>query len=437
MDILSLISDYNYAEIRVEKRTSNTIKLNDNELSVSSGTLTGISARVLEKGSWGFSSSNDLSDLNSLLKRAQRIAKLNNGSVSLPESSPIKATVNIQTDIHNHSIEEKTKWVLNSVKEMKSDKLKNKIINLSEFDTHKEFYSSYGSEIYQQQVHIYLSASATVRENSILQRGHERAASTDTYKKINFELVAEEASEQAHRLLGAKSPPKGKFKIVIDPELTGVFSHEALGHATEADSIIERESILAGKLDTKIGNELVTIIDDPSAKDFGFYVYDDEGVEAKAATLVQNGVLKSYLNSKETGKRLNLKFNGHCRAEDFGSFPIVRMANTYFQPHDASIEEVMEIKEGYYLKGMRGGSVDIFSGGFMFKAEEAYEIKNGEIGAIIRDTALSGNILEALNNVELVGKDFGTSPGICGKFGQSAPVSDGGPHIRVDGIKLG
>ncbi len=113
------------------------------------------------------------------------------------------------------------------------------------------------------------------------------------------------------------------------------------------------------------------------------------------------------------------------------------MSNTYFQKGESSKEEVFELKEGVYLKGMRGGSVDTFSGGFMFKAEEAYEISNGELGKIMRDVTITGNILQTMKDVEAVGKDFGTSPGICGKFGQGVPVSDGGPHIRVGNITIG
>jgi TldD protein len=113
------------------------------------------------------------------------------------------------------------------------------------------------------------------------------------------------------------------------------------------------------------------------------------------------------------------------------------MSNTYFQRGDSTVGEVFDMGSGVYLKGMKGGSVDIFSGGFMFKAEEAYEIKNGEKGKLMRDVTITGNILQTLLGVECVGNDFGTSPGVCGKFAQSVPVSDGGPHIRVKNVAIG
>lgn len=219
--------------------------------------------------------------------------------------------------------------------------------------------------------------------------------------------------------------------------MTGVLSHEAVGHACEADSVVDGESILKGRVGERIGNGLVTIVDDPLADDFGRYHFDDEGVEAKAATLVEGGVLRGFINSRETAEALGHPRNGHARAEDYGEVPVVRMSNTYFQRGRSSVEEVFGIRSGIYLKGMKGGSVDIFSGGFMFKAEEAYGIQNGEKGALMRDVTITGNILRTMLDVECVGDDFGASPGICGKSSQSVPVSDGGPHIRIRNVAIG
>jgi TldD protein len=187
----------------------------------------------------------------------------------------------------------------------------------------------------------------------------------------------------------------------------------------------------------KIGSELVSIIDDPSADAFGSYAYDDEGVEAKKTVILEKGVLKSYINSRETAHRTSSQPNGHARSCGYDSVPIVRMSNTFMQKGKHSHDEVFDVKKGIYIKGMKGGSVDIFSGGFMFKAEEAYEIKNGELGKVMRDAAISGNVLKTLRDVEAVGKDFGTSVGMCGKGGQDVPVSDGGPHIRVKNLMVG
>ncbi|MDD5337673.1 MAG: metallopeptidase TldD-related protein, partial [Candidatus ainarchaeum sp.] len=154
--------------------------------------------------------------------------------------------------------------------------------------------------------------------------------------------------------------------------------------------------------------------------------------------------LKNYLHSREsayalgTGSRKNeTKSNGHARAESHEFTPIVRMSNTLFQKGSSSESEVFDVRQGIYVIGMKGGSVDMFSGNFMFAAKEAYLIRNGSKEKMLRDVTVSGHILETLEKVERVGKDFGTSPGFCGKMAQSVPVSDGGPHVLVSEMKVG
>ncbi|MEE8357896.1 MAG: TldD/PmbA family protein, partial [Candidatus Hydrothermarchaeales archaeon] len=227
--------------------------------------------------------------------------------------------------------------------------------------------------------------------------------------------------------------PSGAFDLVLDPNLTGVFIHEALGHAVEADLILQDESILKGKLGEEIASDLVTVYDDPTLEgSFGFYSYDSEGVKGEKTTLIEDGVLKSYLHSRETSSRLGQRNTGNARAQSFGNQPIVRMSNTYVKPGDHDIEELFEgIKHGIYLKGSKGGEVDTARGVFQFSAEEGFLIEEGEITKPIKDVALSGETLEILRRISALGNDFDLSIGFCGKAGQAVPVGDGGPHIRT------
>lgn len=424
------LSKYSYAEVRIENRTDRYCKLTNDEIKTFSGSTYGASVRVLEKGSWGFVCGN--SDISSMLKKAQKLALLESGKIKLATPPSEKKTISLKIDQIDE--ESKIKQLQELSKEIKD--AHSRTISLSDSFSKTEFYNSEGAEIIQDTSHIYLSSSAVAKEGTKIQKGSSRTFSRRGFNDLKFDIV-KESKEKAYRLLKAINPPKGRFDVVFDPELTGVFSHEALGHATEADSIIDRESILSGKVGATIGNELVTIIDDPTANDFGQYHYDDEGIKAQKTVLIEKGVLKNYINSLETAEALSIKPNGHARADGYNSTPIVRMSNTYFQSGKSKIEEVFDIKEGLYLKGMKGGSVDIFSGGFMFKAEEAYWIKKGETSGLMHDVTITGNILETLNSVDCIGNDFGTSPGICGKFGQSAPVSDGGPHVRVKNVSIG
>lgn len=440
MGLQSILSKYPYADVRIEHGQELILKISDNETRTTAGEYAVTSARVLVNGSWGFASSNDPNvDTGMLVERAAALAKLEKAGVSVAKCKGVKARITAKHGKNSakNDNDEKIKQIADCAKEISGEHITNKTIAYRDWFVEKEFYNSEGSEIIQQANKAYFSCTAIAKDGPLIQRGYETDSSIEGFEKIKIHETARIAAEKAERSLTAVTPPKGRFTVVLDPEMTGVFCHEALGHACEADSVIERESILRGKIGKRIGSNLVTIVDDPTYKAFGYYAYDDEGIEAKKAVLLKDGKLCEYMNSRETAKKLKIRLNGHCRAQNAESVPIVRMSNTFMLPGKSKLDELFDIKQGIYMKGMAGGSVDIFSGSFMFKAEEAYEITNGEQGKLLRDVALSGSILETLRGVELVGNDFETSGGICGKFGQSAPVSDGGPHIRVNDMKVG
>jgi TldD protein len=220
--------------------------------------------------------------------------------------------------------------------------------------------------------------------------------------------------------------------------MAGVFAHEAVGHACEADAILEGTSILAGKKGMQLGSPLISIADSPEVEGaFGSYAFDDEGMPGKAQQLIKSGTLSGFLHSSETSETLGEPPNGHARAEDHSSPPIVRMSNTFIERGDHSTEELLEVNEGIYVKGMNGGSVDTITGQFMFRAEEAFLISRGTIGERIRDLSITGTITGTLREVDAIGSDFQLKPGFCGKNGQRMNVTDGGPHIRVRSLKVG
>ncbi|MFH1520851.1 MAG: TldD/PmbA family protein [Candidatus Micrarchaeota archaeon] len=435
MNYSQILSKYQYAELRIERSSSSVVSIKNEETRHTSGFSDGLGVRVLENGSWGFASGNNIKEVENLLEKAKKLASLSNGKIKLKNTESNKKTFSDKETITD--AETQVKVLLEASKSMEAKFITSRTVSSTDRTVKKEFYNSDGSEIFQNICYTYMACTSIAKSGTLIQRGSERAWSRSGFEKIDVFKVAEEAKDKAIRLLNADAPPKGRFTVVLDPEMTGVFSHEAVGHACEADSVVDRESILAGRIGNEIGNKLVTIIDDPTTNDFGGYNYDDEGVEAKPAVLIKDGLLKTFMNSRETAYELGLEVNGHARAGSYNEVPIIRMSNTYFQKGSSSVSDVFDIKDGIYLKGMRGGSVDIFSGGFMFKAEEAYEIKNGKKEKIMRDVTISGNILQTMLDVEAVGNDFGTSPGICGKMGQEAPVSDGGPHIRIKNVAIG
>lgn len=427
-------SDYDYAEVRKEKTESIRVQVKEEE-SVVAGSASGISVRVLKDGAWGFLSTNDPNaNIDELLKKAADLASLGRGAVKIKKEGQKGEGIE---KVEWVDVESVLKEAVEAKKEMRGEKIFSSSVALSAIKEEKFFYNSCGSEIRQESVHFYLGCTASAREGGKTITLTETAAKRESIKKIDFITTARNAAEKAVKQLQARTAPKGKFPVVLDPAMTGTFIHEAVGHAAEADAIITKESTFCGRLGEMVGSELVTIYDDPTLPYFGGYAYDDEGVKAKRARIIENGVLVGFMNSRETAAELMHDLNGHARAEGYEVRPIVRMSNTIMKSGSSSLDDVFDVKEGIYVKGSSGGSVDIFSGGFMFKAKEGYIIRKGEIAEPLRDIVLIGNINNVLRDIEVVGKDFATHPGICGKNGQAAYVEDGGPHVRVKSLAIG
>ena len=230
------------------------------------------------------------------------------------------------------------------------------------------------------------------------------------------------------------------FYVIMDPKLTGVFMHEALGHAAEADHVLCGESILSDKLGEEIAYQGLTVADDPTIENsHGYYRYDDEGIRARRTEMIKEGVLVSFLHTRETAGRFNAEPTSNARAANYSELPLVRMSNTVIEPGDSDFEEMREdISYGIYAKGMRGGQVDTVRGEFQFSAEEAFLIEKGELTKRLKNVSLSGRTLDILKSIDAVGKKkVKGSIGFCGKAGQEVPVSEYAPHIRVKKILVG
>jgi TldD protein len=199
--------------------------------------------------------------------------------------------------------------------------------------------------------------------------------------------------------------------------------------------VLEGDSCIEGMLGKKVGSELVTVRDDPTLVRYGYYPYDSEGVPSQGTTIIEKGVLKAYLNSRETAAKLG-GHPGNARAGGLMR-PVVRMSNTFIDNGDMTREEVFEGIDGIYLKGSRGGQVNTGEGIFQFNAVMGYVVKNGLLERSIRDVSISDHTLKTLKNIARVGNDLKFSSGRCGKAGQGVPVADGSPHVLVRDAVVG
>ena len=432
------ISQVDYVDIRAGNGNNTSIIMKDGEIQeINTGNSLGARIRVLNNGAWGFAYTNDLTKLDEIAETSIKISNSLQGDESLSEVDIIqdKVSTDVKIPFSDVSIEEKKNIMIEASKAATLNEVTSTTVSYSDAQSQEVILSSEGTniEINTNRVAMFLNAAAT--DGNIMQIGHNSIGGVKGFEAISnvdIEKFGREVGQKAVRLLKAESAPSGKFPIITDPNLTGVFIHEALGHAVEGDLILQNDSILKDKLGTTIGSDIVNIYDDASLKDgFGYYPYDVEGVKTKPNHLVKDGTLISLLNSRETASKLNMKSSGNARSI-IADKPIVRMSNTYLKPGDMTFDELIEdIPDGIYLKGSRGGQVDTGKGIFQFNAEEGFKIENGEISTPLRDVSLSGNILETLKNVDAIGNDFKLSVGFCGKDGQTAPVGDGGPHTRI------
>ncbi len=425
-----------FIDLTLQRSQSTNILLKDGVAKdISIGETSGVGIRVLDRG-WGFASTDKAKDAYALAERTHKMAKMSGVEVKFREVEGIEDEVRVKPKVDPASVDVETKRnilhsaldAIGNVKEVVSS-------SFSYFDssTQINYYNSEGSHIEMEYPKVAAFSSVFAKKDGRLQVGLERLGATAGLEALkNLEDSSVAAADKAVRLLNAGEAPKGNFKVVLDPKLTGVFIHEALGHAAEADGVLQGESVLEGMLGAEIGSDLVTVFDDPTLENsFGFYFYDSEGTKAKKKAVLDDGVLMSYLHSRETSSEMEHVNTGNARSQGYGHQPVVRMSNTYLEPRDFEFDELIDMDYGVYLKGSKGGEVDTARGVFQFSAEEGFLIEHGEVTSSIRDVSLSGRTLDILEAVDGVGRDFGVHLGFCGKAMQSVPVGDGGPHMRT------
>lgn len=252
---------------------------------------------------------------------------------------------------------------------------------------------------------------------------------------------AREAVRQAIVQLEAQAAPAGTMPIVLGPGWPGILLHEAVGHGLEGDFNRKGTSAFSGKIGQKVSSPLCTIVDDGTLADRrGSLTVDDEGTPGEYTVLVEDGVLKSYMQDKLNARLTGVKSTGNGRRESFAHAPMPRMTNTYMLagPHDPE-EIIASVDKGIYAPNFGGGQVDITSGKFVFSASEAYLIENGKVTTPVKGAMLIGDGPEALNKISMVGNDLQLDSGVgtCGKEGQSVPVGVGQPTLKIDEITVG
>lgn len=440
-----------YTEARWEQVMRSRVAFQRDQLiALESGEEAGGIVRCLVRGAWGIAVFTDPAELPRKIAEATELARTAAGHVRDPVAlapvAPVEARYEggMKRDFRGVPLEEKRRLAqaYNQLLLGHSPAIVSSTVRYTDSWRKVLYANSEGTYVEQGIPDITLMLAAVARRNGDIQQGFESMGYAAGFEAVQGkEEAAAAAAQRAVDLLAAKPVEGGTYTVVLDPELAGVFIHEAFGHICEADFLLRNEPMRkVMKIGTRFGVESLTVVDDgyrPGER--GNAPYDDEGVPWRRAYLIENGILTGLLHSRATAHKMGAEPTGNARAVSWEHDPIVRMRNTYIEPGTATLEEMFDgIERGIYACGAFGGQTMFEQ--FTFSAAWGHEIVGGRIGPMVRDVVLTGNVFHTLENIEMIGRDFkleGSSGG-CGKGAQwPLPTTTGAPHVRVRNVTVG
>ena len=443
--LIAALGKEGYQDIRYEVANNVSIKSKNRDIGeVNVIKKSGGHARALCGGGFGTFSFNKVEDAAYALEQCIKSSKLMPGSKNLAPAEIVQDNIfaNPKVDPRTISIEEKKELLLKySNLFMDYEGIANVDGDYYEQFCQKTFVNNEGTIIEQESLICGIKFAITSKGNGITQQTRLSMGGCQSYDEmLNKEQDVLSKAKQTVELLSAKPVAGGLYDVILDGDVGGLFIHEAFGHLSEADNLLGspalRETMSIG---TRFGRGFLNVIDDPTMEGFpGSYIYDDEGVKGVHTYLIKDGILSGRLHSRETAALVEEQLTGHARAKDYSFPPIVRMGNIYIDKGPNTMEEMIaSIKDGLYLFGSAGGQT---SGEmFTFAVQGAYTIKDGKMTEMVRDIALSGDLFETLENIEMIGNcvDFSRVGG-CGKAGQIMVKSGkGSAPIKIKAMAIG
>lgn len=441
-----------FVDIRLEDTQTTIIEINDGVTKRSiAAHLKGAGIRAFVDGSWGFSQTTDLTR-RGMKKAGTSVAKLalaTREKVSAHfeidgTSNRARAPLSVKLPFSDIHFEDKINFAKDIDDQAQSydERIVNTRTIYGDLETELYVANSLGTSIYTENSLPRIISSLTAKDGK-----NRRRAYNSIGVRSGFEFTESEAAqsiglstaELVINLLSSEAAPGGVSDVVMDPVLNGVMVHEAFGHACEADNWPAHTTVLEDKVGKAVGPEQLNITDNPTLSGKrGSFDFDWEGTPAKKRTLVKDGVLTELLHDLETSSRLDMSANGAARAQSFMHPPIPRMSNTYMEPGDWSVDELIaDTESGILLCRFNYGYTEPAKGQFMFQASHGYLIENGDVGQMVRDVSIAGHILDILAKVDGIASDFELDAGNCGKGGQVVPDMSGGPHARIRNVPVG
>ena len=437
-----------YTEVRAQVINNRGVGiLSGNIISNAHTTVEGVSARVYKNGVWGLASSSDYNDnaVRAVIESAgsnaeflDRRAKKSKGA--LPDSAPVKFDFDRDyPDVPQKLLIDYASAVDSAIA-ARYPSLASRSVMISSDTTEKLIYTSIGTvaRVIYPRTYMYVSMSAEAPDGAVVELTEVMNCGKGSFVDLfgDPSEVDEKLDSLYQELMRKREgvfSQAGYCDCIIDGKIAGMIAHEAVGHTVEADLVLSG-SVANGKIGQQVAADCITIVDYAhtafgSEAPLPVYI-DDEGVEAKDAVLIENGILKGYMHNKESAELFGAVPCGNARAYNYSDEPLIRMRNTAISPGDCSLEDMISaMDKGYYLTSTMNGQADT-TGEFMFGITMGYEIVNGKLGRAIRDTTISGVAFDMLKTVDMLGnKVEWSASGYCGKK-QPMAVSDGGPAVK-------
>jgi TldD protein len=437
-----------FAEVFVEDRRAIGASLDDGRVEeLSSGRDRGAGVRVVVGETTGYAHTADLSESGLLLaaEAAAAVARESGGTRTVA-LTPSEVTRPYDVTIFPEDVEKARKIALLERADEAARSAGAAVTQVSAGygDSRRRIMvaNSDGVLVSDDQVRSRFSVSCVAMGDTGMQTGFETAAFTvgfELFDTVDIEEIAHAAARRALSKLSARPAPSGEVPIVLASGSGGILFHEACGHGLEADHIAKDASVYVGQVGSQVASPLVTLVDDGTiAREWGTYSVDDEGRPAQRNVLIENGVLTDYMWDYLRARQEGRHSSGNGRRQSYRDLPMVRMTNTFLIDGESDPEDLLaQTPTGVYVAKLGGGQVNTTTGDFVFGTVEAYLIENGRITEPLRDANLIGNGPETLRRIDAVANDFATSPGTCGKDGQSVPVGTGQPTLRITGVTIG
>jgi len=437
-------------ELYLEYSQSESLALDDGRIkSASFDTSQGFGLRAVADEAAGFAHASELSE--AAIRRAaatvRAVASGYSGVMAAPPAGTNRSLYTEENPLGLVDLGAKTRLLteIDAYARSRDDRVRQVMASLSGVWQAVQIIRPDGRRVADIRPLVRLNVAIVVGEGDRMETGSAGAGGRVAYDRYldprHWKAQVDEALRQALVNLAAVPAPAGEMTVVLGPGWPGVMLHEAVGHGLEGDFNRKKTSAFSGMIGQPVASKGVTVVDDGTLPDRrGSLTVDDEGTPTNCTVLIEDGILKGYMQDRMNARLLGAAPTGNGRRQSFAHAPMPRMTNTYMLAGGHDPQEIIgSVKRGLYAVNFGGGQVDITSGKFVFSASEAYLIEDGKVGPSVKGATLIGNGPEALTKVTMIGNDLRLDDGIgtCGKDGQGVPVGVGQPTLRMDGLTVG